>query len=277
MVKIATITHETTAPVVRTPIAAHPFSRSREFQRAHNATKLNKIFAKPFLGAMPGHAEGVSVIAKCPLAINKIISGAHDGEIRVWDITERSTLISLYDHQQTIKGVSFDKEGQRFLSSSLDQAINLYDFASVLEAQPEQDHVYGDFRLLKKKAVQPLSKYLSKLILGNVDHSPKENEFATSGQAVQIWSYERTKPMYQLEWNVDSILKVKYNPSDSNMLCGTCTDRSVILYDLRGETPVQKIALPNKSMSMAFNPIEPINFTVCNDDGNCYSFDLRRM
>lgn len=92
-----------------------------------------------------------------------------------------------------------------------------------------------------------------------------------------MWSYERTKPIYQLEWNVDSILKVRYNPADGNMLCGTCADRSVLIYDLRGETPVQKIALPNKSMSLAFNPIEPINFTVANDDSNCYTFDLRRM
>ena len=30
-------------------------------------------------------------------------------------------------------------------------------------------------------------------------------------------------------------------------------------------------------MCMAFNPLEPINFTVGNDDSNCYSFDLRRM
>ena len=79
MVKIATITHESTAPVVRTPAANHPFSRAREFQRAHNATKLNKIFAKPFLAALPGHAEGISVLSKCPLALNKMISGAHDG------------------------------------------------------------------------------------------------------------------------------------------------------------------------------------------------------
>lgn len=92
-----------------------------------------------------------------------------------------------------------------------------------------------------------------------------------------MWSYERTKPIYQLEWNLDTILKVKYNPSDSNILCATCIDRSVILYDLRGETPVQKIILPNKSMCLSFNPIEPINFTVGNDDSNCYSFDMRKM
>lgn len=60
-------------------------------------------------------------------------------------------------------------------------------------------------------------------------------------------------------------------------MAASCIDRSIILYDLRGETPVQKITLPNKSMCMSFNPIEPINFTVGNDDSNCYSFDMRKM
>lgn len=79
MVKIATITHQPLSAVVRTPNAEHPFSRAREFQRAYNATKLHKIFAKPFVAALAGHGDGISVLAKCPLAVNKMISGAHDG------------------------------------------------------------------------------------------------------------------------------------------------------------------------------------------------------
>ena len=49
-----------------------------------------------------------------------------------------------------------------------------------------------------------------------------------------MWSYQRSKPVQQLEWNVDSILKVRYSPSDPNVLCGTCSDRSILVYDLRG-------------------------------------------
>jgi len=30
-------------------------------------------------------------------------------------------------------------------------------------------------------------------------------------------------------------------------------------------------------MCLCFNPIEPMNFTVGNDDSNCYSFDMRKM
>lgn len=118
---------------------------------------------------------------------------------------------------------------------------------------------------------------MSKYVTNNVDHSPMEMEFVTSGDLVQVWSYERSKPIYEFQWNVDSILKVKYNPSEHNIVLGSCSDRSLILYDLRAESPVQKVTLPNKSMCMAFNPLEPINFTVGNDDSNCYSFDLRRM
>ena len=32
----------------------HPFARQREYVRAKNAVKLDKIFAKPFIGALDG-------------------------------------------------------------------------------------------------------------------------------------------------------------------------------------------------------------------------------
>jgi WD40 repeat protein len=35
---------------------------------------------------MAGHSDGISVLSKCPLTLSKVISGAHDGEIRVWDL-----------------------------------------------------------------------------------------------------------------------------------------------------------------------------------------------
>lgn len=73
------------------------------------------------------------------------------------------------------------------------------------------------------------------------------------------------------------MLKVKYNPSETNILCGTGIDRSITLYDIRGETPIQKIFLGNKSPCLSWNPTEPINFTIGNDDSNCYTFDMRKM
>lgn len=79
MVKIATITQQPLTSTTRSPQAEHPFSRAREFQRATNATKLHKMFAKPFLAAFQGHSDGISVLSKCPLLVNRMLSGAHDG------------------------------------------------------------------------------------------------------------------------------------------------------------------------------------------------------
>jgi hypothetical protein len=45
----------------------HPFERAREYTRALNATKLERMFAQPFLASFePGHVDGVYSFAKDP-------------------------------------------------------------------------------------------------------------------------------------------------------------------------------------------------------------------
>ena len=53
-------------------------------------------------------------------------------------------------------------------------------------------------------------------------------------------------------------------------------DRSICLYDIRGNTPINKIYLKNKSSSICWNPQEPMNFVVGNENSHCYTFDLRK-
>jgi DDB1- and CUL4-associated factor 13 len=35
----------------------HQFEKPREYIRAYNSAKMNKIFAKPFVGALDGHTD----------------------------------------------------------------------------------------------------------------------------------------------------------------------------------------------------------------------------
>jgi len=42
----------------------HPLERAREYTRALNAVKLDKIFAKPFVGDLHGHKDGVFLYGK---------------------------------------------------------------------------------------------------------------------------------------------------------------------------------------------------------------------
>lgn len=110
-----------------------------------------------------------------------------------------------------------------------------------------------------------------------MSHSFESDQFCTSGQVVQVWNYNRSKPVGALEWGADSVLTCKYNPSEAHLLASTGIDRSVMIYDLRTNQPLSKTVLPNKSHCLSWNPYQPINFTVGNDDGNLYTFDMRNM
>jgi len=57
----------------------HPFERAREYTKALNAVKLNRVFAKPFVGALDGHRDGVYALARHPSRLALIASGSADG------------------------------------------------------------------------------------------------------------------------------------------------------------------------------------------------------
>jgi WD repeat and SOF domain-containing protein 1 len=44
----------------------HPFEKGREYTRALNAVKMDKLFSKPFLGALDGHKDGIYSMANLP-------------------------------------------------------------------------------------------------------------------------------------------------------------------------------------------------------------------
>jgi WD repeat and SOF domain-containing protein 1 len=57
----------------------HPFSRARERNRALNAAKMDRLFAKPFVGALEGHIDAVEVLCKKPGSLSAVASGSWDG------------------------------------------------------------------------------------------------------------------------------------------------------------------------------------------------------
>lgn len=61
--------------------ALHPFEVAREYTRALNAVKLERVLAKPFLCSLDGHKDGIQCMAKYPSALSLAFSGAYDGEV----------------------------------------------------------------------------------------------------------------------------------------------------------------------------------------------------
>lgn len=71
--------------------ALHPLEKEVEYTRALNAAKLQRVFAKPFLGALP-HDDGVTCLARSPAQLNSLVSGTADGTVRLWDVAAQRCL-----------------------------------------------------------------------------------------------------------------------------------------------------------------------------------------
>ncbi|KAJ2357159.1 Protein sof1, partial [Coemansia sp. RSA 2610] len=92
----ADYTRETKSDIQRLPRnidpALHPLERAREYKRALNAAKLERMFAKPFLASLSGHIDGIYSMAKNPWDLDQIITGSGDGELRIWSLESQETM-----------------------------------------------------------------------------------------------------------------------------------------------------------------------------------------
>ncbi|KAF8492033.1 hypothetical protein F5888DRAFT_1619439, partial [Russula emetica] len=57
----------------------HPFARARKRTRALNAAKMERMFSKPFIAALKGHADAVEVLSRRPNTITDVASASWDG------------------------------------------------------------------------------------------------------------------------------------------------------------------------------------------------------
>ena len=79
----------------------------------------------------------------------------------------------------------------------------------------------------------------------DVDAHWKDAQFATAGSAVELWDYDRSEPITTLEWGADSVLSVRYNPAEPDLLASCGSDRGLVLYDARTSSPLHKVKTLN--------------------------------
>ncbi|KAF9954601.1 rRNA-processing protein sof1 [Mortierella alpina] len=241
----------------------HPFEKAREYTRALNATKVERMFAKPFVGALSGHVDGVYCMAKHPKKLDWLVSGGGDGDLRLWSLSEQKSIWSTVGHKAMVTGVSSFLEGERFLSCSNDRTVKIWD-PSTYESESES-------------TIAPIATYTGKNAFSGISHHRSDNIFATSGSTIDIWDHDRAEPVQTLNWGVDTINTVKFNQTETNIIASTGSDRTIILYDLRTSQPVTKLILAMRTNAIAWNPMEAFNFVAANEDHNVYSFDMRKM
>ena len=239
----------------------HPLEGPREYVRALNATKLDRVFAKPFLGSLSGHSDGVYTLCKHPKLISVVLSGSCDGEVRIWNLSSQQCLRSVAAHEGFVRGLRVTREGTSFLTVGEDKVIKQWPLS---EEEGEGE-------------LEPLTTILGKSVFQDIDCHWREDKFATCGERVDIWDEARSEPVRSFTWGPDSITSLRFNPVEFNLLATVGSDRTVALYDIRQPVPLKKVVLSMRSNAVAWNPMEPLNFTVANEDSNLYSFDMRRL
>ena len=86
----------------------HPFEKAREYTRALTATKMERMFAKPFVGQLGrGHVDGVYCLAKDLRALDRVASGSGSGEVKLWNLADRSEQLSVRAHDGIVRGLCF--------------------------------------------------------------------------------------------------------------------------------------------------------------------------
>ncbi|KAI8998436.1 WD40-repeat-containing domain protein [Gaertneriomyces semiglobifer] len=233
----------------------HPFERAREYTRALNTVKLERLFAKPFVGALSGHIEGVYCVAKHPTKLTTLFSGSADGEVRIWSLASQKSTWTARAHQGFVRGIAPVPFSDNFVTVGEDKVVKMWN----------------------AEQTDPLKTYISRFTFTGIDHHRSQNLFATSSSQVDIWDHDRAEPLHSYSWGAETVTSVKFNQTQQNVFASCGTDRTIILYDLRTNSPLSKTYMALRTNAIAWNPMEAFNFTTANEDHNCYTFDMRKM
>ncbi|KAK5193252.1 Protein sof1 [Exophiala xenobiotica] len=241
----------------------HPFERAREYTRALNAVKMERMFAAPFVGQLGGgHVDGVYSMAKDPASLERFASGSGDGVVKVWDLASREEVWHARAHENVVRGMCWTPD-RKLLSCATDKTVKVWD--------PYKGEKNG----------LPLATYHGQGAFTDISHHRDHPSFAASSSSISIYDLSRPSsgPSQVLQWptSTDTVTAVSFNQTETSILASAALDRAIVLYDLRTSSPVSKVVLRLASNAISWNPMEAFNFAAANEDHNIYIFDMRKL
>lgn len=243
-------------------VSIHPFERAREYKRALNAVKMERLFAQPFICQLGlGHVDGVYQLSTDPNSSKVLASASGDGVVKVWDLESRSETWHANAHANLVKGLTWTRD-RKLLSCGTDRKIHLFDPFAVADAIP-------------------LTTFSGTSAFTSLSHHRSKNAVAAAaGSHICFYDLERfSAAPEEYSWPnaTDTINAVRFNQVEQSVLASTASDRSVVIWDVRLSTPVTKTVMSFASNGLSWNPMEAFNLAVANEDHNCYIFDVRKF
>ena len=265
--------------------AMHPMERATEYHRAVQAAKMDRMFAAPLRCALEGHADAVYCLSKAHARLNCFVSGAADGELRLWDVPNARALRSFQGHTMAVRACCVSPSSATALSVSDDTSVRMWRLPQPSLLDAATGHVTSR-TATTSDADDALFSFNSKAggALRGVDHAYETSSlpstyFAIAGSCVEVYDGAKLtrEPVSTFQWGCDTLLYVRFNAAESNLFATAGSDRCVVLYDLRSSTPVRKLKQQTRNNCVSWNPMEPYNFVCGNEDHNAYSYDMRNL
>ncbi|WPH00437.1 Hypothetical protein R9X50_00326600 [Acrodontium crateriforme] len=243
--------------------ALHPFERAREYTRALNATKLERMFAAPFVAQLGrGHVDGVYKLAKDPASLERVASGSGDGVLKVWDLPSQDEVWQAQAHENLVKGMCWTQD-QKLLSCGTDKTVKLYD----------------PYNTPSNSA--PVNTWMGEGAYTAITRHRTHPSFAVASSVISIFDLNQPSsvPTQTMQWptSIDTITALSLNQTETSILASTASDRSLVLYDLRTSSPLHRSILTLSSNAISWNPMEAFNLAIANEDHNIYLFDMRNL
>eukprot|EP00960_Hanusia_phi_P067676 766679-Hanusia_phi.AAC.3 len=135
--------------------------------------------------------------------------GSCDGELRLWDLSTGNCRWSTIAHSGFVRGVTFSRDGESLWSCGDDKLVKMW--TRDLEQEDGEAGVAPELTLMGQHA-----------FLG-IDHHWKESLIATCGVDVHIWDPQRSEPLHTLSWGSESVVSVRFNPIEHNVLASTAS------------------------------------------------------
>ncbi|MES1916177.1 MAG: hypothetical protein MHM6MM_008022 [Cercozoa sp. M6MM] len=252
----------------------HQFERAREYTRALAATKLDKVFAKPFVAALDAHEDGITSMTTVPGSLGYAVTGAADGEVICWHLKNRELLWRTRAHSSLVRGVTVDRNGKVAVTVGQDGSIHAWALDREVDHLGVTEHGVG-----RGREVDALHSYETQSQLTEVDYTwdTGSHVFATSGEQVSLWDLNRSTPVHSFTWGIDTVRNVRFNRVQHSVLASVGADRSIVLYDTRQRSALRKVTLRMQSNDLCWNPREAFNFSVACEDHRAYTFDMRKL
>ncbi|RXG60480.1 DDB1- and CUL4-associated factor 13 [Armadillidium vulgare] len=245
----------------------HPLHAAREYKQALNAVKLERVFAKPFIGSL-SHSESVSSMCRHSHSLSCIYSGTVEGELYLWDLQSKKCKWKVQAHDGEVHCITSAPDGKSFFSVGNDKTI-------------KQWLVPGAFQEFSDTPIICVLSDCKTLITG-ISHHRERNEFITCGERILLWDASAKAPKSSFDWGTTSrrheatAVNICFNAVEKNLFATSDHANNIILYDTRMKE-VKKLRMKLRINALEWNPMEAMMLTVASEDYNCYTFDIRNM